>query len=169
MNKQLLCTLVAATALASAAQPARADDDLCKDVVFQFTNSHASQKAIRVTKVSYFNVVNGTYPTVNVVNKECTYGATCRLDAVDLRDAEGTNIKDITFTYQEKDRQNNWMEPWSRGAGPFDPKAKTCRAGKVYEAFAITGTLTPTQGGTLKPAGSAAQPRSSAVGTATLP
>lgn len=140
----LLSAIACAFATAVLPQAALADNDQCRNVSFRFTNNHQTHRDIKVVQVRYHNVVNDTRPTVNVANVVCAYGQTCTTPGIDLRDVEGNNIKDITFIYREKDRQGNWMEPWSRGAGPFDPQNKQCRANRDYGPFAITGTNTPT-------------------------
>jgi hypothetical protein len=140
----LLSALACGLAAMSAPQLALADNDQCRNVSFSFTNNHTSGRDIKVVQVKYHNVVNDRNPTVDVVDTVCAPGQTCRTPGIDLRDVEGNNIKDVTFIYREKDRQGNWMEPWSRGAGPFDPSNKQCRANRNYGPFAITGTLSPT-------------------------
>jgi hypothetical protein len=160
MKRIQLASLLAAGLLAGTASPlAIAGDDLCRNVGFKFKNQHTSGREIQVVKVTYQNVVNDRQVTVNVPNTVCAYGAVCTTPGVDLKDVEGNNIKDITYTYKEKDRQGNWMEPWTRGSGPFSDANKECRANRTYggAAFAITGTFTPT----------ASQPNPNTIGSAT--
>lgn len=146
-----LFPLFAATVVAAAGSPpASAGNDLCRNVHFQFANKHQTGKTIRVEGVEYLNVVNNRRVTVSFVPVDCDYDKTCVVPrepyTLDLKDVEGDDIKDIRFIYREKDRQGNFMEPWSRGAGPFTDRHKECRADRIYgeqTAFAITGSITP--------------------------
>jgi len=146
--------LLAAGLVAVVASPraVAGNDDQCRNIHFQFVNQHQTGKTIRVEGVEYLNVVNNRRVTVSFVPLDCDYNATCRVPkggwpGLDLKDIEGNDIKDIKFVYREKDRQGNFMEPWSRGAGPFNDRHKECRADRTYgekSTFAITGSIAPT-------------------------
>lgn len=163
MRSSVLSTLSAAILAILATAPASAGEDLCKGVFFKFTNDHKEQREIRVTKVQYLNVINDRTPTLDVPNVICSPGSTCRTQALDLKDVEGENIKDIKFEYQYRVRDGQggfsaWSNPTSLGAGPFDPQKKECRANRTYGPFAITGTPTLTPQSNPNPVGSANQP-----------
>lgn len=153
MKSALLFPLFAAALYAAASAPVgAANNDLCRNVHFQFVNKHQTGKTIRVEGVEYLNVVNNRRVTVSFVPVDCDFNQTCVVPrapyTVDLKDIEGNDVKDIRFVYREQDRQNNFMEPWSRGAGPFNDRHRECRADRTYgqqAAFEITGTLAPTR------------------------
>jgi hypothetical protein len=162
MRGSLLPLLSAAILAVVSAAPASANDE-CRGVQFSFTNDHKEQREIKVTKVTYLNVVNDRTPTIEVPNVVCAYGATCRTQPVDLKDVEGNNIKDIKFEYQHRVRDGQggfsaWSNPTLLGAGPFDPQNKECRANRTYGPYSITGRVQVTS-----------QPNPTAASAATKP
>jgi hypothetical protein len=141
MNRsKLLSALVAGAFAAGAPALALADNDMCRGVKFQFKNDHDLQGKVKVVKIKYHNLVNDTWPTVNVQNVECSYGQTCETPPIDLRDVEGSNINDIEFEYRYQVRNTPYSAPTTQGAGPFQVVGhKECRANRTYGPFTIVG------------------------------
>jgi hypothetical protein len=131
-----LLLLAAAAVVLLSPLSASADNDLCKDVTFSFKNNYHLGTKIKVIKVQYRNVVNGTNPVVDVADVECTQGSTCRTAPVDLRDIEGDNVGSVRFILQYKELDKDWSDPTTTDS--FEPNQKECRANRVYGVFPIT-------------------------------
>jgi len=107
-----------------------ADNDLCNNVRFKFTNSHPTERAIAVTGIEYEDVVNNRQVSRNIARVVCNYGDTCLTDAKSLKDVEGNAIKGVRLVYKYKERDKDWSDKTRTEA--FDPEHKECRADRVY-------------------------------------
>ena len=139
---RLLNAAVAAALVLSLPGLAAADNDKCKDVRFRITNEHSTGKMIKITGVKYDDVVNNKTVTKDLAELECAIHATCLTSDKDLRDVEGSNIKNIHFIFRYKEADGDWSDKvTSKG---FDSDNKTCKADKIYgpapAGFVIGGT-----------------------------
>lgn len=126
--------------------------DACKNIMFKVTNKHDSGETILIKKVKYFNKANGKWQTEVVnqnltltlpdaeklqffpqVGKEkglaCQYGATCKTQGDNLRDAEGEDLTKFRFIYKYM-AAGKWSGEVEGGDKvPDDPK---CYANRTY-------------------------------------
>lgn len=126
--------------------------DACKNIKFKVTNKHDSGETILIKKVKYFNKVNGKWQT-EVVNQNltltlpdteklqlfpqigkekglaCRYGATCKTQGDNLRDAEGEDLTKFRFVYKYM-AAGKWSGQVEGGDKvPDDPQ---CYANRTY-------------------------------------
>ena len=142
MNGRKSRMMIAATLLVTASGLALADNDRCKNVRFRVTNEHSTGKVIKITGVTYDDLVNNKTVTKDLAALECDIHATCVTSDKDLHDVEGNNIKNIHFVFRYKEHDGDWSDKVkSKG---FDPEKKECRADRIYGAaptgFVIGGS-----------------------------
>lgn len=140
--KQLLGGVTFAGALVAAflgaAPEAQAGANTCKNVKFQFTNSHPDGRDIQVVKVEHHSEHDGKWRTEDVANETCAPGSTCTTNGDNLSGVEGRDIDKVRFHYKVRDAAGNWSAVIV-GNNRQVSGDQECKINKVYGPWAITG------------------------------
>jgi len=121
------------------APPAQAGNDLCKNVSFEFTNSHSEGRSIKVEKVEYRDKGDGVWRTADVTDTECAINATCKTPGHDLIDMEQEKLPKVRFIFRYREKDGDWSDRVI-SAEKATATPNTCNANKTYAGFVIKGT-----------------------------
>ena len=107
--------------------------DACKNVKFQFINNR--DKTIVITSVDYHNDVSVNNPRhekiYDPVVERCYAGVTCHTVGDNLTDAEGENLTNFVFYFNEYDSNGIKIDKgWK--TQPKIPDDKRCTANRTY-------------------------------------
>ena len=109
--------------------------DACKNVKFHFVNNR--DKTIVIDSVDYHNDVSTHNPQhekiYNSTLERCYAGATCHTFGDNLTDAEGENLTNFVFYFNEYDSNGIKIDKdWK--TQPKIPDDKRCTANRTYGA-----------------------------------
>jgi hypothetical protein len=109
--------------------------DACQKVKFQFKNERPV--TIRVTKVEYLNKANNKTQTEDInPNMVCPPGLTCTTDGDDLRDAEGEDLTNFVFFFNDRESDGDWSKGDIKTQNKV-PVNQKCSADRTYSGSPV--------------------------------
>ena len=118
-------------------------DQLCKNIKFEFKNSHNSGRSVKVVNVEYFDKEDNKWRTENVKDTECSHNATCTTGKEDLEYVGNEDITKVKFHFKYREADGDWSDKVIGGVKK--PQYPYCKADKTFrkspgQPFVIFGS-----------------------------